>query len=75
MIRVNQKTKLEWKLKTADWEKYTDDVDSKIPKDYYRMNINKLERKLRNAMLDSAKMNMGKRKSLSSQNNRKKWRN
>lgn len=72
MIRVNQKTKLEWKLKTADWEKYTDDVDSKIPKDYYRMNINKLERKLRNAMLDSAKMNMGKRKSLSSQNNRKK---
>ena len=75
MIRVNQKTKLEWKLKTVDWEKYTDDVDSKIPKDYYRMNINKLERKLRNAMLDSAKMNMGKRKSLSSQNNRKKWRN
>ena len=72
MIRVNQKTKLEWKLKTVDWEKYTDDVDSKIPKDYYRMNINKLERKLRNAMLDSAKMNMGKRKSLSSQNNRKK---
>ena len=72
MIRVNQKTKLEWKLKTANWEKYTDDVDSKIPKDYYRMNINKLERKLRNAMLDSAKMNMGKRKSLSSQNNRKK---
>ena len=42
MIRVNQKAKLKWKLETADWEKYTNDVESKIPKEYSRMNINKL---------------------------------
>ena len=62
MIRVNQKAKLKWKLETADWEKYTNDVESKIPKEYSRMNFNKLERKLRKAMLDSAKKNIGKKK-------------
>ena len=62
MTKVNNKPKFKWKLSSADWEKYSDEVESTIPKEYSRMKINKLERKLRKAMLAAAKKHVGKKK-------------
>ena len=32
MVRVNNKPKFKWKLDSADWEKYMQDVEDTIPK-------------------------------------------
>ena len=53
MTKVNNKPKYKWKLTSADWEKYSQEVESSIPKEYSKMKINKLERKLRKAMLEA----------------------
>ena len=37
-------------------------MESSIPKEYAKMKINKLERKLRKAMLEAAKKHVGKKK-------------
>ena len=62
MTKVNNKPKYKWKLTSADWEKYSQEVESSIPKEYSKMKINKLERKLRKAMLEAAKNHVGKKK-------------
>ena len=62
MVRVNNKPKFKWKLESADWEKYSQDVEDSIPKTYDKSSINKLEKKLRKAMISSANKNIGKKK-------------
>ena len=34
MTKVNDKPKFKWKLSSADWEKYSDEVESTIPREY-----------------------------------------
>ena len=62
MVRVNNKPMFKWKLESADWEKYSQDVEDSIPKTYDKSSINKLEKKLRKAMISSANKNIGKKK-------------
>ena len=62
MVRVNNKPKFKWKLASADWENYMQDVEDAIPKTYDQSSINKLEKKLRKAMISSANKNIGKKK-------------
>ena len=62
MTRVNNKPKYKWKLASADWDKYSQDVEDAIPKNYNKMSINKLEKKLRKSMTNSANKNIGKKK-------------
>ena len=62
ITKVNSKPKYKWKLSSADWDKYSEEVESIIPKEYSKMKINKLERKLRKAMLAASKKHIGKKK-------------
>ncbi len=59
---MNSKSRNKWKLSTADWEKYSAEVESTIPKEYSKKKINKLRRKLRKAMLAASKKYVGKKK-------------
>ena len=43
MIRVNNKPKYKWKLGSADWEKYSQEVEDSIPKTYDKSSITKLK--------------------------------
>ena len=49
-------------MSKADWEKYKNDIEDLIPNNYQRANINRLEKKLRKAIIKSANKNVGKKK-------------
>ena len=62
MTKVNSKPRYKWKMSKADWEKYKNDIEDLIPNNYQRTNINRLEKKLRKAIIKSANKNVGKKK-------------
>ena len=62
LTKVNSKPRYKWKLSSADWAKYSAEIEDKIPKEYATMKVNKLERKLRKAMQAAAKKHIGKKK-------------
>ena len=58
MVRVNGKQTFKWKQGSFDCGKYAEDA---IPKTYDKSNINKLKKKLRKSISNSAKnINNGK---------------
>ena len=61
--RVNSKPSFKWKLKDTNWTSFIDEVDRRIPSNYgVKKNVNKLEKKLRKAILKAASKHIGKRK-------------
>ena len=62
MMKIKTKTKYKWKISEADWEKFTEEIEQKIPQNFKRMSVNKLEKKLRKTILKSAKDHIGKKK-------------
>ena len=55
MMKIKTRTKYKWKISEADWEKFTNEIEQKIPQNFKRMSVNKLEKKLRKTILKSAK--------------------
>ena len=49
-------------MKYADWVKYREEVDRTIPRHYKKKNINKVEKKLRKAILKAANKHVRKKK-------------
>ena len=62
MMKIKTRTKYKWKISEADWEKFTNEIEQKIPQNFKRMSVNKLEKKLRKTILKSAKDHIGKKK-------------
>jgi len=61
--RVNSKPSFKWKLKDANWASFRTEVERNIPSNYEKkMNVNKLEKKLRRAILKAAGKHIGKKK-------------
>ena len=60
--RVNEKPKYKWRLKDANWEAFARDVDTQIPSHYIRKHVNKMEKRLRKAILKAANKHVRKRK-------------
>jgi len=52
--KVNNKPTFKWKLKEADWTKFREEVENKIPARHQKKNINKVEKLLRKAFLKAA---------------------
>ena len=62
MMKIKTRTKYKWKISEADWEKFTNEIEQKIPQNFQRMSVNKLEKKLRKTIWKSAKDHIGKKK-------------
>ena len=62
MPMINDKPTYKWNLKKARWDDFTSEVDRLIPKIYPATSLNKLEKKLRKAIIKSAKKHVGKKK-------------
>ena len=62
LTKVNDKPRFKWRMSEADWENFQKDIENKIPKNYQRMKIDRLEKKLRKNILKSANKNIGKKK-------------
>ena len=60
--RVNEKPKYKWRLKDANWEAFAREVEAQIPSHYIRKNVNKMEKRLRKAILKAANKHVRKRK-------------
>jgi hypothetical protein len=60
--KVNNQAKYKWKLNKADWEKYTQEIEDKLPEQYKKKNINKLEKILRKAITKAAQKHIGVKK-------------
>ena len=60
--RIDTKPKFKWKLDDANWSKFAEDVDRRLPKIYKRKNINKLEKRLRKAIIKAANTHVGKKR-------------
>ena len=39
MTKIETKTKYKWKISKADWEKFTDLIEQKIPQNFKRMSV------------------------------------
>ena len=59
---VNNKPTFKWKLKDADWEKFRNEVENNIPKNYKKKNINKIEKLLRKNIIKAANKHIRKKK-------------
>jgi hypothetical protein len=59
---VNDRPSYKWKLKDADWTKFSDEVERKIPANYKKKNINKVEKLLRKAIIKAANKHIRKKK-------------
>ena len=70
MMKIKTKTKYKWRISEAYWEKFTDEIEQKIPQNFKRMSVNKLDRKLRKTILKSAKDQIGKKRSLNTRKHR-----
>ena len=62
MMKIKTRTKYKWKISEADWEKFTNEIEQKIPQNFKRMSVIKLEKKLRKTILKSAKDHIEKKK-------------
>ena len=60
--KVNNQAKYKWKINKADWESYTQEIENKLPEQYTRKNINKLEKILRKAITKAAQKHIGVKK-------------
>ena len=60
--RVNKTPKFKWKLDKANWTKFAEEVDKKLPKQYKKKNINKLEKLFRKTILKAANKHVGRKK-------------
>ena len=59
---VNNKPVYKWNLKKADWEKFSEEVEKTIPRNYARKNLDKIEKCLRKAVIKAANKHSGKKK-------------
>ena len=49
-------------MKKADWDKFTEEVEKTIPTNYARKSLNKIEKRLRKAIIKAANKHIGKKK-------------
>ena len=59
---VNSRMQYKWRLKDGDWAKFTEAVEQKIPANYAKKNINKMEKILRKAITKAANKYIRKKK-------------
>ena len=59
---VNNKAKYKWRTREADWSKFSAEIEKNLPSRYQRKNLNKIEKRLRKAILKSANKHVGKKK-------------
>ena len=60
--KVNDNPVYKWNFKKADWTKYAEAVERKLPKEYERKSVKKMERLLRKAIMKAGKRQSGKKK-------------
>ena len=59
---VNYKPAYKWNLKKAEWDKFTASVEENIPRQYAAKNLNKVEKRLRKAIIKAANKHIKKKK-------------
>ena len=57
--KLNSKCKFKLKLKDANCDKFTEEVENNMPAQYCNKNVNKLEKKLRKIITEAAKKHVG----------------
>ena len=51
--KVNNTVKYKWKISKANWEEYTKEIEEKIPDNYQRKSINKMDKLLRKVITNA----------------------
>jgi len=59
---VNNTARYKWRLAKGNWEKFTDQIEQKLPTEYERMSVKKLEKIFRETILKAAKKHIRKKK-------------
>ena len=60
--KVNDTPEYKWNWQKADWSKYSEAVERRLPKVFKDKSVKKLERIIRKAILKAAKKHIGKKK-------------
>ena len=59
---INNKPTYKWNLKKAEWDKFAEMVEKNIPRHYAAKNLNKVEKRLRKAIIKAANKYIRKKK-------------
>ena len=64
MPKIQNKPQYKWKIGTADWEKFTQEIEEKLPtpEQYHQMSVQELEKTLRETIIEAGNHHVKKKK-------------